>query len=376
MTRLHLALVSAGFYIGLSEFNPTHRRHAMPIRSLSHRARNTSLSLAFGAVAALTMLGNSAQAQDIQTRTIKFPSASNKGHPQVQGVEKFAEIVKAKSGGKLTVQPFPGGVLGPDLQVVSAMQGGTVEMNVMNASLLAGNVKEMALFDVPYLVATPREADALVDGPIGRQLLDKLQEKGLVGLAYWDLGFRQMHTSKKAITKADEFKGMKMRVIPTPIYVEFMNAIGANAVPMPFTETYTALESGAIDGMTNPLLNVIDGKYNEVSKHLTLTNHMYTPQAVIVGKKFWDKLSADEQKILRDAATETAVFQRKVARDQAAKVLAELRNTGMQVHELSADDIAKLKEKAKPVIAKFTKDIGEPLLQQAYAEIEKVRAAK
>ncbi len=344
--------------------------------SLRQYARSTLPSLAMVAVAALSMLGSAAQAQDIQTRTIKFPSASNKGHPQVQGVEKFAEIVKAKSGGKLTVQPFPGGVLGPDLQVVSAMQGGTVEMNVMNASLLAGNVKEMTLFDVPYLVATPREADALVDGPIGKQLLDKLQEKGLVGLAYWDLGFRQMHTSKKAITKADEFKGMKMRVIPTPIYVEFMNAIGANAVPMPFTETYTALESGAIDGMTNPLLNIIDGKYNEVSKHLTLTNHMYTPQAVIVGKKFWDKLSATEQKILRDAATETSVFQRKVAREQAAKVLAELRKTGMQVHELSADDIAKLKEKAKPVIAKFTKDIGEPLLQQAYAEIEKVRTTK
>ena len=118
---------------------------------------------------------------------------------------------------------------------------------------------------------------------------------------------------------------MKMRVIPTPIYVEFMNAIGANAVPMPFTETYTALEQGAIDGMTNPLLNIADGKYNEVSKHLTLTNHMYTPQAVIVSKKFWDKLSADEKKILQDAASETAVFQRKVARDEAAKALEELK---------------------------------------------------
>jgi TRAP-type transport system periplasmic protein len=315
-------------------------------------------------------------AADIQERKIKFPSASNKGHPQVLGVEKFAELVKSKSGGKITVQPFPGGTLGPDLQVVSSLQGGTVEMNVMNASLLAGNVKEMALFDLPYLFASSKEADAVADGPVGRRLLDKLQERGLVGLAYWDLGFRQMHTAKKAITKADDFKGMKMRVIPTPIYVEFMQATGAAAVPMPFTETYGALESGAIDGMTNPLLNIPDGKYNEVSKHLTLTNHMYTPQAVIVSKKFWDKLSADEKKILQDAASETAIYQRQVARAEAAKVLDELKKRGMVVHELPAAEVAKLKERAKPVFAKFAAQIGEPLVSEVTAQIERVRAGK
>lgn len=327
-----------------------------------------ALSIAAGAAAA--------SAADIQERTIKFPSASNKGHPQVLGVEKFAELVKAKSGGKLNVKPFPGGTLGPDLQVVSAMQGGTVEMNVMNASLLAGNVKEMTLFDLPYLFGSAKEADAVADGPVGRRLLDKLQERGLVGLAYWDLGFRQVHTTKKPLAKADDFKGTKIRVIPTPIYVEFMNGLGANAVPMPFTETYTALEQGAIDGMTNPLLNITDGKYDEVTKHLTLTNHMYTPQAVIVSKKFWDKLSADEQKILQEAATETAAYQRKTAREQAAKALDELKKRGMTVHELPAEEVAKLRERSKPVFDKFAKEIGEPLVKEVVAEVEKVRAAK
>ena len=315
------------------------------------------------------------QAADIETRTIKFPSASNKGHPQVIGVEKFAELVAQKSGGKLSVKPFPGGTLGPDLQTVSAMQGGTMEMTVMNASLLAGNAKEMAIFDFPFMFNNTREADAIADGPIGQKLLDKLQERGLVGLAYWDLGFRQMHTLKRPIAKADDFKGLKMRVIPTPIYVDFMKALGASPVPMPFTETYTALEQGAIDGMTNPLLNILDGKYNEVSKHLSITNHMYTPQAVIVSKKFWDKLSPVEQKILRDAAMETAVYQRKVARDEAAKVLGELKKLGMTVHELPPEEIAKLRERAKPVIEKFTKELG-PVVQEMYAAVDKVRAAK
>jgi tripartite ATP-independent transporter DctP family solute receptor len=327
------------------------------------------------ATAALFVAG-AGHAQDIQARTIKFPSASNKGHPQVLGVEKFAELVKQKSAGKLNVRPFPGGVLGPDLQIVSGMQGGTIEMNVMNASLLAGNVKEMTIFDLPYLFSNVKEADAIADGPVGKRLLDKLQERGLVGLAYWDLGFRQMHTTKRPITKADDFKGVKMRVIPTPIYVDLLNAFGATAVPMPFTETYTALEQGAIDGMTNPLLNILDGKYNEVSKHLTLTNHMYTPQVVIVSKKFWDKLSADEKKILQDAATETAAYQRKAARDEAARVLAELKKRGMIVHELSPEEINKLRERAKPVVDKYTKEIGEPLVKEVYAEVAKARGAK
>src|SRR5919107_242999 len=330
-------------------------------------------ALLASSVLMLTGIESTAQ---VQTRTLRFTAASNKGHPQVQGVEKFAELVAQKSGGKITVRAFPGGSLGPDLQVVSAMQGGTIDLNVMNASLLAGNVKEMAVLDFPYLFNSPEEADAVIDGPIGKKLIDKLPAKGLVGLAYWDLGFREMHTRNKPIAKADDLRGLKMRVIPTPIYVDFMNALGANAVPMPFTETYTALEQGSIDGMTNPLLNIPDGKYDEVSKHLTLTNHMYTPQIVIVSKKTWDKLSDEERRILQDAATETTAFQRKVARDEAAKVLDQLKKAGMTIHELPPEEVAKLREKAQPVIQKYTKELGEEFVAELYAEVEKIRAKK
>jgi TRAP-type transport system periplasmic protein len=324
-------------------------------------------------VPGVMLLAGVANAADIQKRTLKFPSASNKGHPQVLGVQKFADLVAEKSGGKITVKPFPNGVLGPDLQTVSAMQGGTIEMTVMNASLLAGNVKKMAVLDFPFLFNDAREADAVIDGPIGQKLFDKLPEKGLVGLAYWDLGFRQVHNNKRPITKAEDFQGLKMRVIPTPLYVDFMNALGANAVPLPFTETYTALETGAIDGMTNPLLNILDGKFNEVSKYLTLTNHMYTPQAVIISKKLWDKLSEDERKLLQEAADEATVYQRRVARDEAAKTLDQIRNQGMQVTELPPEEVAKLREKSKPVIEKYRKELGEELVSELYAQIEQAR---
>ena len=336
-----------------------------------HR-RTILLSTSLLAAGAL-LPGGAGRAAEVQKRTLKFPSASNKGHPQVVGVEKFAELVKEKSGGLITVRPFPGGTLGPDVQVVSGMQGGTIEMTVMNASLLAGNVKEMAVLDFPFLFGNSEEAYAVVDGPVGQKLFEKLPDRGLVGLAYFDLGFRQMNNQKRPINKAEDLVGLKMRVIPTPIYVDFMNAIGANAVPMPFTETYAALETGAIDGMTNPLLNITDMKFYEVTKYLTITNHMYNPQAVIMSKKTWDKLSEDERKIIQEAATEATAYQRKVTQETNAKALETLKAGGMEVTELPPEEIAKLKEKAKPVIKKHTQSIGPEFVAALDAEIAKVR---
>ena len=312
------------------------------------------------------------QAQDIQERTIRMSTANNKGHPQVMGAERFAELVSEKSGGKITVKIFPGGVLGPDLQNFSAMQGGTLDMNVGNASLLAGNVKEFAIFDLPFLFHTREEAYAVMDGPVGKKLFDLLPEKGLVGLAYWELGFRDINNSERPIEKAEDLEGLKMRVIPTPIYVDFMNALGANAVPMPFTETYTALETGAIDGMTNPLINVKDSKFYEVTDYLTITNHMYNPQAVTISKVTWDKLSDTEKKIFQEAALEATAYQREAAQKASEEALEELKDE-MEVNELSAEEVARMQEKAKPVIDKYTADIGADLVAEAQAEIAAIR---
>ena len=164
-----------------------------------------------------------------------------------------------------------------------------------------------------------------------------------------------------------------MRVIPTPLYIEYMNAIGANAVPMPYTETYTALETGAIDGMTNTLLNMIDMKFYEVAQYLTIDNHMYNPQAILISKVTWDKLSDDEKKILQESATEAALYQRQVNRTAGAKALERLKDEGMEINELPAEEIAKLKAKAQPVIDKYTADVGPELVAELDAELEKLR---
>ncbi|MDM0014439.1 TRAP transporter substrate-binding protein [Variovorax sp. J22P168] len=322
------------------------------------------------AVATLAMVAAGAQ---VKERTLKFAFQNQTGHPQAQGAQKFAELVAAKSGNKITVKLFPGGALGGDLQTVSALQGGTVEITVLNAGILTAQVKEFAAYDFPFLFNNGKEADAVTDGPFGKNLFAKLEEKGLHGLGYWDLGFRNVTNSKRPIAKADDIAGLKIRVIQSPIYIDLFNTLGANATPLPFPELYSALDQKAVDGQENPNTVILSSKFAEVQKYLTQTRHIYNPQALIISKKTWDGMSADEKKIVGDAAAEATVFQREVSRGAADSALESLKKAGMTVTELPPAEMAKLREKVKPVIDKYSATVGEATVKELMAEIAKVR---
>ena len=336
--------------------------------------RTKSQRIAAGLAGILALcLAAGASAADIKERTLKFAFQNQKDHPQAMGAQKFADLVSQKSGGKITVKLFPGGTLGGDLQTISAMQGGTVELTVLNAGLLSGAVKEFAAVDLPFLFNNGPEADSVMDGPFGKRLLDKLPEKGLVGLGYWDLGFRNVTNSKRPINKMEDIAGLKLRVLQSPIYIDLFNTLGANATPMPFPELYSALEQRTVDGQENPVTVIASSKFYEVQKYLTLTRHTYNPQAFVVSKKFWDQLSADEHKIIMQAADEAKLFQRKASREQESISLEALKKSGMQVNEVPAAEMARLREKVKPVVDKFSKEVGEATVKELYAEIGKVR---
>ncbi len=307
-----------------------------------------------------------------QEKTIKFANQNAVGHPIVQGMEKFKEIVEKNSGGKLKVNLFPGGTLGSDQANVSAIQGGTLEMASMNSGIFASQVKDFAVFDFPFMFASGKEADTVVDGAFGKKMHAKLEEKGLVGLAYYELGFRNLTNGKRAINKVSDIEGLKLRVIPNPINVDWVKALGANPTPLPWPEVYAALEQGAVDGQENPVATINGAKLYEVQKHLALTGHQYNPQSVVISKKFWDTLNAAEKKILSDAAAESAKFQRTTARTLEASLLDNLKKNGMQVTTLPASEMAILREKMKPVIAKH----GEPIaatVGELQAELAKLR---
>jgi tripartite ATP-independent transporter DctP family solute receptor len=314
-----------------------------------------------------------AQAQDIKERTIKFAHQNPAGHPIVMGMEKFAELVKAKSGGKIKVNLFPGGVLGSDQANVSALQGGTLEMVVLNTGILASQVKELSIFDFPFLFANTREADAIVDGPVGKKMHAKLEEKGIVGLSFWELGFRNITNSKRPLNKVEDIAGLKLRVIPNPINVDWVKALDANPTPLPFPEVYAAMEQKAIDGHENPVTVINANKFYEVQKHLAITNHQYNPQSVIISKKFWDTLSAAEKKLIDDAADEATKYQRVQNRLVMTTALDNVKKNGMAVTEFSAAEAAKFREKMKPVIAKYSANVGEATVNEMMAELAKLR---
>src|ERR687894_2126030 len=295
------------------------------------------------ALLAAWLAASAAIAQEIQSRTIKVGIGLTADHPQGQSVQKFADLVKEKSGGKLNVRLFAGGTLGNDVTMISALQGGTQEMTVPDTSTLVGisGLKDFGLINLPFLFQSSQEADALLDGPFGQKLLAKLPEKGLIGFGFWENGFRQVSNSRKPITKADDFAGLKLRVIQNPLFIDTFRALSANAVPMPFTEVYTALETKTIDGQENPLATILASKFYEVQKHTVLSNHLYSVWAFLMSKRFWDRLTPDEQALITEAADEAKEFERQTVRAFETKALEELKSKGMEVTTLSDEEVGK-----------------------------------
>ena len=329
------------------------------------------------ALSAMALLwAGDGRAQDIQERTIRWGHLNNTDHPVSFGVKKFAEIVAAKSGGKIRVREFPSNQLGSEVQQTASLQGGVQEMQSPASTTLVGIVKEFGVFDLPFIVSTPQQADALLDGPVGKALLARLPEKGLVGLTFWDLGFRNVTNSRRPITKAEDLTGIKLRVMPNPVYIDTFKTFGANPLPMSFSELYTALETKTVDGQENPFSVILSNKFYEVQKYLSKTSHTYSTNIILVSKKFWDKLSPTEQKILQDAAIESRDYQRKVSREQADKAIADLGKHGMQVNDIAPAELNRMRDATKEIATRVTADYDPALLKLFNEELVRIHAGK
>jgi tripartite ATP-independent transporter DctP family solute receptor len=247
---------------------------------------------------------------------------------------------------------------------------------VGSTATLVGITKEMALWDTPFLFNNAKEADAVLDGPVGEKVKAKLEEKGLVGLVYWENGFRNLTNNKRAVNKLEDLDGIKLRVMQNNVFLDSFKTLGANAVPLPFSELFSALETKAVDGQENPFNTILSSKFYEVQKYLTVTNHVYSPWIVLVSKKYWDGLSATEKKVLMDAAKKSRDFERKDTREEAAKALADLKAKGMQINELSPAEASRMRDKLTKVNASIASNVGMDLWQEAQAAVAKARSPK
>jgi len=323
------------------------------------------------ATAVLAAFSAGAPAQ-IQERTLRFGHVVQPGAPISLAAQKLGEIVSAKSGGKMKVQELGGGTLGGEQQQLSAVQGGILDMTLPSATVMGGVVKEFTLLDLPFSFSRGEQVDALLAGPFGQTLMSRLPEKGMVGLAFWETGFRNFTNSRKPVVNVEDLKGLKLRVIPNPMFLESFGALGTNPVPMPFPELYGALESRAMDAQENPFNVILTSKFYEVQKYLSVTNHVYTANPVVISKKTWDKLSPAEQKIIQEAVIEAGAYERKLSRDMSAGARKELEAKGMQVNDVPPATLAKMRELTKPVADKFAASYDPAVVKIYRAEMDKV----
>jgi tripartite ATP-independent transporter DctP family solute receptor len=328
-----------------------------------------------GAVAATSLSRPSlVLGQGIQDRTIRWGHLNNTDHPISFGVKKFAEVIAAKSGGKIKVREFAASQLGNEMQMQSALRGGTQEMLSASTTSMASVVKDFGLLDLPFIVASTAQAEALVLGRFGTDMLATLTAKDLIGIGYWGLGFRNVTNSTRAVAKVEDFEGLKLRVIPNPVYLETFRAFRANPVPMNFAELYSALETRTVDGQENPYSVILSNKFYEVQKYVSSTNHTYTNNVITISKKFWDRLSPAEQALIRDTYQETRDYQKEQTRIADEKALGELKARGMQFTEVAPAELARMRDACKPVMDKFLGEYDQATVQLFTAELRRVQA--
>jgi tripartite ATP-independent transporter DctP family solute receptor len=337
---------------------------------------NSSLSLftrrtALAGAALLLSIPLIASAQ----QSLKGGTSMTPDHPAAALLGKFSELLDAKSHGKLKLQVLTNGVLGADVQMQSQLQAGTQDVMTTGTATMASQVKEMAILDFPFVFQSGEEFDRVMDGPMGKLLSDKAYEKGWVVLAYTHNGFRNTTNSRRPITKWEDFNGLKLRVIQNAMYIDMFKQLGANPTPMAVTEVYTALETKAVDGQENPLPQIVTMKMHEVQKYLSMTQHSINSEALLIGRKSWDKLGKDEQATVMAAANEAKQWKRQALKTMEGAMLETVRKAGVQVNDVSLAERQRMAVQLKPVIDRQNERVGEDFAKAFYADVQKVRAA-
>ncbi len=333
-----------------------------------------SLLTGIGTLLALTLL-SSAPAWGAE-RTFKLATNDPIDAPGPKAAVKLGELLDQKSGGTLKVKVYASAVLGSDVQIHGALPGGSVEMAMVGAPVVGSLIKEFGVLDFPYMYASPAEAHAMLDSPMGKQLLGKLTDKNIIGLSFWEIGFRAVTNSRHPVARWEDMQGLKIRTVQSPVFRAFFNALGANALPMPVGEVFSALETRAIDAQENPPSIIAAMRFDEVQKYLSRTDHIYTSYALLISKKIWDGLSDQEKQWMNEAVAEATVYQRTLSGEDNEAKVAELQKRGMQVNTLTEAERARFAEKAQPVIAEAAKAIDAAFVSAWMDELKKVKAAQ
>jgi tripartite ATP-independent transporter DctP family solute receptor len=314
-----------------------------------------------------------ALAADFRPHLIRFGYGLSDDSAQGRAVKFLTDDLAARTGGKFKMKGFGSASLGSDIQMQNALIGGAQEMTVVTTATLVGIVSDFGIYDMPFVFRNEREVDAILDGPFGQNLAARLQEKGLVGLGYWENGFRNLTNSKRPITRMEDLQGIKLRVMQNPVYIDMFKGFGANAIPLAFSELFTAMETGTVDGQENPVNTIETSKFYEVQKYLSITKHVYSPWIVLASKKWWDGLNADEKAAVQASVSASRDFQRKSSREASAKAIDNLKAKGMQVTIVSDKELERMQQSTGEAMNKFAADGHAAVVKELRTDLDKLR---
>lgn len=307
--------------------------------------------------------------KDCAAKTIKFGIGLSETSPQYYSVQYFQKILDKRTAGKLKVNIFPNSQVGDDKQMMSALQAGSLDMTYPSTSPATTLVPELRLFDLPFLFPKAEDADKVLDGPIGKEMLAKFDGTGIKALAWAENGYRQLTNSKTAVSSPKDVKGLRIRVMENPIQVDIWKTLGANPTSMAFGEVFSALQQGVVDGQENPWSTIYSSKFNEVQKYASDTRHVYTPFIIMMSQKMWDSLSPQCQGVVQDAANATRDYDRVINREYQDYAKAQLKAGGMQITDLSPDQLKAFQAATKPVYDKWGPQIGAALVKRVQAQV-------
>ena len=331
--------------------------------------KHTLASSIFAAVFGLSVGSSSVGIASAQTAPVKlrFGHAHPVTDSQHVAALEFAKKVKERTQGGIEIQVFPSNQLGNDNTMIAGVRGGTIDIETSGNPFFTGIVPKLNVLDLPYLFDDATQVAKVLDGPIGRSLLNELEAHQMKGLAFWEVGYRSLANSRRPVNKAEDIKGLKLRTTPNQAHIKAFQLLGAAPQPMPFSEVFSALETKAIDGHENPPTLMASTKMYEVQKHLSLTKHAYTALIVVMNKAKFESLKPEFQQILLQEAANAAVFQRDLNARSEASALAELRKHGMQIVE--KPDIDGIKAIVKDEVRKmFIEKNGDDLLKAIDAQ--------
>ena len=288
--------------------------------------------------------------------TLRASSSTAPTHPYNVGLEKFAELVAERTNGQIKVDIFPSAQLGDERANIEDLQMGTLDIAVSSTGPLGNFVSDFLILDLPYLFSSYEHAHAVLDGEIGEGLKAQLDNLGIVGGAFWENGFRHMTNSKLAINSPADCAGLKLRCMENQAHIAAFSALGMDPTPMAWSEVFTALQQGVIDGQENPIAVIHSNAVYEAQEHLAITNHVYSAAMILFSKATMEKLTAEQQQILLDAAQECATYERSLCEDGEADQIAEMESKGLKV---TYPEIAPFQEALTGVYAEFAEQFGQ-----------------